>query len=1413
MVLFCAYRYIDHACTMTTRMDVGGKQQEEKDAPAAPDPPEAGQEALDGLSTPLRQTSEEGGSSPRSNASTTTKAQSALNNAVPRPSGKELWNAHKLSSESIELLWSTDRAKLGTDEIANAFGRLVSRDTGVPTRNTGVINITTNFECPPLSAPATQTFHIAVGHWVETAALGMKQLYWLDSWKGTRDPADWDESIWLCLKKVYGSGSGKQVEPTIVEVAEQGPYPDCLWHALFNKAVLSMHLSSKTYPLIPDGDIIDFLARIKPNIPNVLEYIRNCFVSNELLPLNAEMFDNGQPATKPVNATATNEHAQTNPPTNTKGNDKTRTNMAKEEDETRKGNGANERKPGTLPVDTNHAHSGQVGMQDAGSEPEEENEEGNAIAMDVQNTIASVMDIVRKRSKAGARMHDAAPRIAEIMTQCWSYMDTVELTESELLILKCTHAAGDKSDFSQSFWDNKQQLSQEEIVKKYLEELRSLGAGIHIGAYATSKLSHCTVVLWRFVDGVAMQEEEYTASSSSHSNIPYVLNLLQHEGDLWAYMAPTQESKFDDAMKAHMTRIPVRLLTGTGQEFDVYAIPGLVYDDTNEDQMQSYAGHPAYRFYLALAIMHCALSDVDADRQHTSTFVMDLFDPDDKAKFQKFQSMWRQGNTLMLRDCAGSVINGKGHAFAESSVGNVIKLHRARYMLGVGVDQPNTVLLDIGCGTGVNLLRISEFGKDVVAIGVEKVAETHRVAHEILSKLNDNAEDCWICARQDIHEFKEHFNGVTNITEFYGHREAQQNEQSASLVRKILHTDTLEEWTTTKYPPSVIEEYGKDHPEILERFREFDVVTLRNCPQGRHIRIMPTMYVKKKQYRKERLNLSEIASARSKVTSSLNKDIVDLMKRALDGDHGKGDEEFDQDNFTDATCEVNSRTHNLEFRPPDEIGATYKVYLEGAVTLRNGSAGEKKFAIADEVKDSLSTCKGRCLGFMVEETEGHAFLLLVNSFPKGSAPTHMIIANAKSATLVAKASTIPSAFIYAGQKLTQEIGEMVGVGWKRMVSGNKGLGLRRLRLPDDNDGGGLYNESSSDDEGDDEGDDEEESQEESESGQADESSNSGASSSASQQSLGDRVVCRCMSCKKKGVEKLVSRSTVNRHRRAEAKQKEKNTRTKARSTPAVSTSDVNHLINSAAKEASEKVARDLNREWGGKVAQKDQGSEWKVKYEMLEKVTEQKERWFSAKEGLQASVAAEQMKSKYLEDKLQMQKENFTQLEATREKFDQRLEKAHKAALDLAEQAKKQTEEWNKTEEKQRAQRQLDTLISDQNNKFSELLKTMKENNLMKENDHMRTTMQYLMEQNKQSDPLKNITTAMASLSNMMFGTKRRAFEQEASPICKETTEHRQRGAVQHQKCWQMVRGRRGEILDHEASSRWLSGGPCGRWN
>ena len=145
------------------------------------------------------------------------------------------------------------------------------------------------------------------------------------------------------------------------------------------------------------------------------------------------------------------------------------------------------------------------------------------------------------------------------------------------------------------------------------------------------------------------------------------------------------------------------------------------------------------------------------------------------------------------------------------------------------MDQKGTVLLDMGCGMSPDIFA-APASEGCISIGVDvnqQVVNLARRAHD--QHPHAEMKKVWF-AVEDACSLGDNLNGVTNITMFWGQREilARQRRQSVQLVKTILSTTTLVEFTTTTYTAEILQSYAQEDKEVASLLAQFETGTLTN---------------------------------------------------------------------------------------------------------------------------------------------------------------------------------------------------------------------------------------------------------------------------------------------------------------------------------------------------------------------------------------------------------------------------------------------------------------------------------------------------------------------------------------------------------------------------------------------------------
>ena len=176
----------------------------------------------------------------------------------------------------------------------------------------------------------------------------------------------------------------------------------------------------------------------------------------------------------------------------------------------------------------------------------------------------------------------------------------------------------------------------------------------------------------------------------------------------------------------------------------------------------------------------------------------------------------------------------------------------------VGLGKPNTVFVDCGCGTNAILLAQSHLYPNAVCIGFEVVPEMHKRGLQIHKAALETGEFKGKMATRQLDAlYAGDFRGATNVGLYDGVccRVDELDPAHILLIAKLMMTDSLEEFTSTKFGSwQLILAYANANPYIAAKLHEFDIFRLTNCHQQKDS-FDSLMFVRKVEFRLERADV------------------------------------------------------------------------------------------------------------------------------------------------------------------------------------------------------------------------------------------------------------------------------------------------------------------------------------------------------------------------------------------------------------------------------------------------------------------------------------------------------------------------------------------------------------------------------
>ena len=199
-----------------------------------------------------------------------------------------------------------------------------------------------------------------------------------------------------------------------------------------------------------------------------------------------------------------------------------------------------------------------------------------------------------------------------------------------------------------------------------------------------------------------------------------------------------------------------------------------------------------------------------------------------------------------------------GHAFERTSFASSLKRSLLRKMFGVGLDQPNAVLADLGAGIGDDLLAQHLIAPDVKVLGFEEDEALHTLLLRRQTKFLHSRQ--WqgnMVTRRLTSQDLTSLEGITNVSLHDGPCVGTSYEATTriddlshlALVRKIMTTRTINEWTSTKVGSiHAMRLYCRLDEQIRNHAHFFFPVKLLGAPMLT-IKLSSVMWVRRPQYR------------------------------------------------------------------------------------------------------------------------------------------------------------------------------------------------------------------------------------------------------------------------------------------------------------------------------------------------------------------------------------------------------------------------------------------------------------------------------------------------------------------------------------------------------------------------------------
>jgi hypothetical protein len=200
--------------------------------------------------------------------------------------------------------------------------------------------------------------------------------------------------------------------------------------------------------------------------------------------------------------------------------------------------------------------------------------------------------------------------------------------------------------------------------------------------------------------------------------------------------------------------------------------------------------------------------------------------------------------------------SASGNAWGETSATTVLRLCIIRTLFGLGIEQPGSVLADIGSGLGAAIFPASVFSARTKFIGIEKEGYLHERFVFMHQHLLKKEHECNIASRHiDANDME--LQGITHAQLFDGHAPTIQEKiptgpkSHLNLIKSLMNTASVNEITSTKLNRSALARYGEMDATIQSKSTQFFLV---NYDRARYKTetYKTSMWLRKKEFRQAR---------------------------------------------------------------------------------------------------------------------------------------------------------------------------------------------------------------------------------------------------------------------------------------------------------------------------------------------------------------------------------------------------------------------------------------------------------------------------------------------------------------------------------------------------------------------------------
>jgi hypothetical protein len=289
-----------------------------------------------------------------------------------------------------------------------------------------------------------------------------------------------------------------------------------------------------------------------------------------------------------------------------------------------------------------------------------------------------------------------------------------------------------------------------------------------------------------------------------------------------------------------------------------------------------------------------------------------------------------------------------GHAYDESTPSQVIRKGLIAKEMGVGIG-PQSVMADMGAGSGATLWCQYILARDSVCVGVEEDQEQHCRLQQILNELKGNGWPGKASTRciEALHAGPYH--GVTHVDLYDGNPTTNNDRPDLDhiqLIGQILSTPSVNVLWTTKFAKKSMDLYASLNRDVAENLHKFKYIYLANSTMGNN-NIRTKMYIKHPEYRLAGDAPSQCAGSSEVVPEGV---IQQLIRSASEGpppadEYGRFqriDVEL-ADHLQPAEYICSFQTTNDKVRRQGVVGASYalpllglKLKLQDKITLHGG---------------------------------------------------------------------------------------------------------------------------------------------------------------------------------------------------------------------------------------------------------------------------------------------------------------------------------------------------------------------------------------------------------------------------------------------------------------------------------------------